>query len=55
MWAQLLNSKHEHKKGKTELNPLNKNMRLTPQYKTVIQIRTKNRKEDEKQNTDEYN
>ena len=40
---------------KTELNPLNKDMRLTPQYKTVIQIRTKNRKEDEKQNTDEYN
>ena len=40
---------------KTELKPLNRNLRMTPQYKTVIQARTKNGKQDEKQNTYEYN
>ena len=40
---------------KNELKPLNKNMRMTPLYKTVIHARAKNRKQDEKQNTYEYN
>ena len=30
-------------------------MCVTPPYKTVIQARVKNRKQDEKQNTYEYN
>ena len=30
-------------------------MRMTPPYKTVIQARAKNKKQDEKQNTYEYN
>ena len=34
--------------SKTKLKPLNKNMRMTPPYKTVIQARAKNTKQDEK-------
>ena len=55
MRAQLLSNKHQHRKEKTELKPLNKNLRMTPQYKAVIQARSKNRKQDEKQNAYEYN
>ena len=51
MWAQLLNKQER----RTELKPLNENMCMTPQYKTVIQARAKDRKQDEKQNTYEYN
>ena len=36
-------------KNRTET--VKKNMRMTPPYKTVIQARAKNRKQDEKQNT----
>ena len=40
------------KKNRTETV---KNMCMTPPYKTVIQARAKNSKQDEKQNTYEYN
>ena len=36
--------------SKTELKPLNKNMRMTAPYKKVTQEPAKNKKQDEKQN-----
>ena len=55
MWAQLLNNvQTPAQERKTELKTV-KNMCMTPPYKTVIQARAKNSKQDEKQNTYEYN